>query len=199
MAAYVTVDEIKRAMSDAMPANNADYDALFGELAERASRLIDRITGRDENAYAAANPEARLLKGSGQNIVVIEEAFEVVKVETTVDYVTWDEWDANAWWAGPYQKSPFWQLTAHPIFGFGYFPIGERRLRVTAKWGYSLQPPQVVKQAAIMQAVRWFKRGQSAFGDAFANAELGGLQFAKKVDPEIETLILNSGLRRYAL
>lgn len=54
----------------------------------------------------------------------------------------------------------------------------------------------LVRQYALMQAVRWFKRGQSAFQDVTAAVETGQLTFARKIDPEVEFGLLQTGLRR---
>jgi len=61
---------------------------------------------------------------------------------------------------------------------------------------YIWQPDPVVKQATIAQALRWFKRGQQSFQDTGGIAELGTLTYTKKLDPEIESMLLDSGLRR---
>lgn len=61
---------------------------------------------------------------------------------------------------------------------------------------YRWRPTAIVQQATIMQALRWFKRGQQAFTDTGGVVELGTLLYTKKLDPEIETMLLDSGLRR---
>ncbi len=61
---------------------------------------------------------------------------------------------------------------------------------------YRWRPTPIVQQATIMQALRWFKRGQQAFTDTGGVVELGTLLYTKKLDPEIETMLLDSGLRR---
>lgn len=54
---------------------------------------------------------------------------------------------------------------------------------------------EVVQQAALMQTVRWFKRGQQAYQDAAGSMDLGKLLYMKKIDPEIELLVLEAGIR----
>lgn len=61
---------------------------------------------------------------------------------------------------------------------------------------YIYRPPEVVKQAVIIQTARWFKRGQSAFQDVTASAEMGTLVYAKSLDPEIETIIKALGTKK---
>ncbi len=58
------------------------------------------------------------------------------------------------------------------------------------------RPDDLVRQATLIQAVRWFKRAQSAFQDVAAAAELGQLTFARKTDPEVEFMLVEAGLRR---
>jgi hypothetical protein len=64
---------------------------------------------------------------------------------------------------------------------------------------YVWRADELVRQATLIQAVRWFKRGQSAFQDVSAALELGQLTFARKVDPEVEFMLLDAGLRRLAV
>lgn len=54
----------------------------------------------------------------------------------------------------------------------------------------------LVRQCALIQAVRWFKRAQSAYQDVSAALELGTLTFARKIDPDVEFMLVEAGLRR---
>jgi hypothetical protein len=58
------------------------------------------------------------------------------------------------------------------------------------------RPDSLVKQATIAQALRWFKRGQQAFQDTGGVAELGQITYTKRLDPEIEMMLYDAGLRR---
>jgi hypothetical protein len=58
------------------------------------------------------------------------------------------------------------------------------------------RPDDLAHQAALIQAIRFFKRAQQAFADAGANVDLGQLVFAKKLDPDVEAILLTAGLRR---
>ena len=61
---------------------------------------------------------------------------------------------------------------------------------------YVYQAPAMVKQAVVIQAARWFKRGQQAYQDVSASAEMGQLTYAQKLDPDIATMLYAAGLRR---
>ncbi len=199
MADYATVAEVKTSLSDAMPSSETQYDSLLAALVTRASRYVDALTGRGLDAYAAPAASTRLYDGKNKPQLLIDEAAELTLVEVSDDGATWSAWNSNDWYVMPYSTPPFWAIAANAMGGYGYFAKGVRNVRVTGRWGYSLTPPDTVKQCTIIQTVRWFKRGQSAFGDAFANADLGGLQFVKGIDPDIQTMVFDAGLRRVAL
>lgn len=64
---------------------------------------------------------------------------------------------------------------------------------------YVWRADDLVRQATLIQAVRWFKRGQSAFQDVSAALEFGQLTYARKIDPEVEFVLLDAGLRRLSV
>lgn len=64
------------------------------------------------------------------------------------------------------------------------FPeTGQPTVRVTAKWGYAVSVPLAIKQATIIQATQFFKRGQGVWADALANGDFQELRFVKETDP----------------
>jgi len=64
-------------------------------------------------------------------------------------------------------------------------------VRVEAKWGYSVNPPDDVVEACIMQTARWYKRLQGAMADSLASADLGELMYVQKLDPDIAGILLD--------
>lgn len=72
-----------------------------------------------------------------------------------------------------------------------------KAVKVVGKFGYTTATPDDVKQATIIQAVRWFKRGQQSFKDTGAIAELGQLQYTQALDPDVAQLLKH--LRRVTL
>jgi hypothetical protein len=61
---------------------------------------------------------------------------------------------------------------------------------------YRWRPYELVEQATLTQAARWFKRAQQAYADAGANVELGRLVYAKRLDPDVEVILLEAGLKQ---
>ncbi|OQC57688.1 MAG: hypothetical protein BWX54_01141 [Verrucomicrobia bacterium ADurb.Bin018] len=56
---------------------------------------------------------------------------------------------------------------------------------------YIWRPADIIRQAATVQAVRWFKRGQQGFQDTGAVAELGQITYTQKLDPDIATMLMH--------
>ncbi len=54
---------------------------------------------------------------------------------------------------------------------------------------YTWRLPEAIKQAAIIQCVRNLERGLQGYGDARANPELGGMQWVRKMDPDVEAYL----------
>ena len=54
---------------------------------------------------------------------------------------------------------------------------------------YELTRVKLGRMATIIQASRWFKRGQQAFQDTGAVVELGQLRYTQKLDPDVAALL----------
>lgn len=200
--AYATVDEVKAALPDV--SWGTAYDALLAELVQRASRAIDRFTQRHPGAYYVTADETRYFDGSGTRELWIDE-LAAAPTEVAVDeagdgtYTVWAPTDYIPWpYNAPALGQPYLRLDVDQLNGtksiWYRFP---RSVRVTGKFGYSTAPPDDVKQATIIQAVRWFKRGQQAFQDVGAITELGQLRYLQALDPDVKALIEH--LRRVAV
>lgn len=209
MADYVTAAEIKAAMPDVF--SGSTHDALLATLATRASRLIDGLMGWGEDGFdAPATATDRYYAGSGLDYLYIDPCVEVpavaVKVnETASSYTAWTA-DTDFIAAAGSQ--------ARPQFNAGYYTLllvlpgvaktftessRAKTVKVTGKWGRTASPPEIIKQAVIVQVGRWFKRGQSAFQDTAGMPDLGTLQYTKDLDPDIKRILLSSGYRRTQL
>jgi hypothetical protein len=84
------------------------------------------------------------------------------------------------------QGLPFEKL----VFAAGTFlPLGEGQLKVNAKWGYVTAIPAGVKEIALLQAARWFKRKDAPFGVAGADVMGNAMRLLSKLDPDVEVLL----------
>ncbi len=196
MADYCTAAEVMELMPDTEWTGK--YAPLLASLATRASRLIDRLVGREPGAFAvgASAASARVFDGSGGRELWVDEMAAVpalVEVDETGDlsYVAWAASDYVAW---PYNATllsrPYLRLDVDQMNGnkaaWYRFPRG---VRVTARWGYSLIVPEDVRQAALVQTVRMFKRAQQAYQDVGAIVELGQLRYVQSLDPDVAMMV----------
>lgn len=195
MTAYLTTAELMDEMPDVEWSGR--YEPLLEKLILRASRLIDRITGREEGAYKVSSATVRYFDGSGQAFQWVDEMAEAptaVAVSDTGSLTSYTSWAATDYMPWPYnaaaQGRPYIRLDVDQLNGdhalFYAFP---KSVKVTAKWGYSTAVPEDVQQAVIIQAVRSFKRAQQAFQDAGAIFELGQLRYVKQLDPDVALIV----------
>lgn len=78
-------------------------------------------------------------------------------------------------------------------------PHGLPTVKVTAKWGYATTVPAQIKEACIMQAMRWYKRIQGGMADSLASSDLGQMMYTKELDPEIGFILDRGRFVRPAL
>lgn len=69
---------------------------------------------------------------------------------------------------------------------------GAPTVQVTAKWGYAVTVPAQIKQATLIEAARWSKRGEGVWTDAVSTGEFGEMRYTKALDP-VTVMILAGG------
>jgi hypothetical protein len=194
---YCTVAEIKAVMPDGNWSTT--YDTLLAALATRASRAIDRYLKRKPGAFYVSANVTQYFDGSGERELWIGElaaAPTSVHVAETGDICTptltaWAStdyvcWPYNALDEGrPYLRLDIDQLNGSKVVWYAY----PKAVKIVGKFGYAVAVPDDVKQAACVQAARWFKRGQQAFQDTGAVVELGQLTYTQRLDPDVANLI----------
>lgn len=192
---YCTTTEIKAIMPDTT--FGSGYDAALEALAKRASRAIDRYTNRKPGAFYVDADVTRYFDGSGKTELWIGElaaAPTTVQVAETGDLASLTSWASTDYLCWPYNAlddgQPYQRLDIDTLNGtkstWHGFP---KAIKIAGKFGYSATVPHDVKQAAIIQAFRWFRRGQQAFSDTGAIVELGQLTYTKALDPDVALMI----------
>lgn len=205
-----------------MPDGNwqTDYDTLLGILATRASRVIDKWTGRSPGSYYVTTDATFYYDGpnsgrSGNLVYAYDERLgggsfpnsqlwidELAAVPTSVsmslngDLTSYTAMAATDYICWPYNALedgiPYTRLDLDILYGTHKIWYSFRKgIKIVGKFGYSTSIPDDIKQATIIQAARWFKRGQQGFQDAGAIAELGQLRYVKGLDPDIEMMLMH--------
>jgi hypothetical protein len=198
---YATVAELKTFLG----ITDAADDTALATAITAASRAIDASAHRQFGKTAAT--EARVYSYDGLRLgslqmVAIDDVMTVTDLTVAVDYdgsrayaSTWvtadfDLFPHNA----PVSGVPWTHLVVRSTGTYRYFPKDHSAIRVTATWGWTAVPG-VVKQAALLQAERLFKRREAPFGVA-GSAEYGSeLRLLNKLDPDVDLLI--SSVRRW--
>jgi len=188
---YCTSTEVKAVMPDTTWGST--YDAMLTTLCSRASRLIDGLLKRNAGAFYVTADSTLYLDGAGERELWTPElaaAPTSVSVSSNGSLTVYTAWAATDYICWPYN----WQAMGVPITrldidsvngtqtGWWDYP---KSVKIVGRLGFSITVPDEIKQAAIIQTTRWFKRGQQAYKDVGAIAELGQLQYVQKLDPDI--------------
>jgi hypothetical protein len=187
---YCTVDQVRAELSDDGQRLSLD---LLEKAVNAASRAVDAWTGR--RFWQDAAPVARLYRPDDPYRV------EVGDIATTTGLAVETDTAADGTWA------TLWTLDADFEMGpdnadadggaFAWselvavgglrFPRSRRRaLRVTARWGWSAVPDQVMT-ATILRSVAIFKRRDAPYGVADFG-EFGPVRITR-ADPDVMDLL----------
>ena len=201
MVDYITTNELKTALPDGSVATT--YDTFLNYLVTTVSRCIDRFTKRHNDAFAVASATTRYFTGNGERVldvdemaaaptaVAVAEAGDIDDASGTGgDYTTWASSDYLLWpYNAPDLDLPYSALEIDVLNGTKWvwyrYP---KAVKITAKWGYSEAAPEAIKHACIIQAARWFKRGQQAYMDDSAYTDFGVITI-KQLDPDVANIL----------
>ena len=73
--------------------------------------------------------------------------------------------------------------------------VASPTVQVMAKWGYSATVPEIIKQATVMQSIRYYKRQRGAMADAVLSGDFNIQQYNRMLDPDIKALLTMSRLK----
>ncbi|KPJ77286.1 MAG: hypothetical protein AMJ81_00045 [Phycisphaerae bacterium SM23_33] len=211
--AYATAVELRARIDKTSAADDATLTALIAA----AERNINRACNRPDGFEADATASARIYAGTGRPYLYIDECVSVTLVEVKDsaaddDYEAWAAADWIACSGDPqapdFNSTPYDMVMVDPTGDYSVFTSGKytskggfRPLtdvsrgaptcRITARWGFAASVPYDIKEAALMQSSRWYKRFQSAMSDVLASSELGTLLYRQSLDPDIRRLLID--------
>jgi hypothetical protein len=191
--AYASLADLKASVR----VTDTDDDAELLYALNAASRVVDHYTGRQFGALedaAARYFSAYYHHELGRWVVDIDD------LQTTTDLVVKTNDADDGAFGDPLvldtdfrlyplnaaaDGAPWTQLVAA---SGTTFPTRQRSVEVTARWGWQAIPAVVV-QATLIQAARFFKRRDAAFGVA-GSPELGSeLRLLSRLDPDVAVLL----------
>lgn len=200
MADYCSSSDIKADMPDSALASTTDttYDTAINNFITSASRLIDKEVGREPGWFASTDEETRYYDGSGESTQEIDECHTLTSVSVSEsglmgssNYTAWTL-DTD-FYISPYNydllEIPFYRLIADWNGTKFIFPHFRKAVKVVGQFGYSATPPDDIKMACKIQAVRWFGRAKQMYQDASASAATGQFIYAQSLDPDVKEIL----------
>ena len=197
-------------------------------ILDAVSNLIDMACNRPDGFIADTTASARLYAGGGGTVQDIDECVAITAVAvkdspTDTTYTAWASGDYIKFSGDPidpdFNGLPYTGLIVDPTGDESHFTSGRftqtrgfrpdadelqtrgtPTVQVTAKWGYSVDAPAIVKQVCLIQSARWLKRGLSSHADMMASPDLGTLQFVKAtLDNDLTAILERARLVRPAV
>ena len=198
---YVDKDDVKTWLGMSGTGQDTNIDIAI----DAASRAIDHYTGRVFTISEAV--ETRVYDCEFLDYAFVDDIATttglVVKTLNS-DGSVHDTLTLNTdFLLAPYNadkehpKMPFNKIVMNIENGGKVLPVEHRQgLQITAKFGFPVQHgqsdtvPEAIKQAALIQAARFFQRKNSPMGFS-GNPETGNapIIFLSQLDPDVQTLI----------
>lgn len=201
MADYCALSDIYAQLPESGlgTASAADYDPALAAYITIASRAIDREVGRwDDYFCSPIFGTTRYYDGNGGEELWVDEFLSLSELavsenggQASGDYTVWG---AGDYIVAPYNApdigQPYQRLIVDTLNGDKlHFSRHRRNVRLTGVFGYSFVPPAPVKQACIIQVVRWHIRAKQMYQDTGAGAQFAQYSVSGQLDPDVARLI----------
>lgn len=191
---YCTTQDVKARMGIA--AVNQTKDTTLDAIITAVSRQIDNYCQR---RFWTAN-ETRVYTPTRMDRCLIDDCLAITSLKTDVSGLrlydtTWTTTDYDLL---PYNapldfNEPYWMLVVRINSNY-VFPVGiPGSVQVIGTFGYATTTPDVVREAAIIQAIRLLRRMDAPFG-VVGTPEFGQAHVITTLDPDVRALL--SPLRR---
>ncbi|MFG2056686.1 phage gp6-like head-tail connector protein [Micromonospora sp. NPDC048930] len=190
MAGYTTLELLRRQLK--IKAGDTSEDDAITQAIEAASRSIDDMPpGRPAGAFApptaasvrTLRTRGRLVREGCDWLLLLGSTHEIAtEQDLVVEVRSGDSWQPVTGWEvePPDPGEPITVLRA------SCWPRDET-LRITARYGWPALP-STIAQAALIQALRLYKRRDTPEGVA-GSAEWGGVIRMARLDPDVAALV----------
>ncbi len=208
MTAYTHAYNVRQELAIGSGADAIDdqWDRALEAMAEECSRLIDWYCIVEENAFAATASATRYVDGNGRTELWLPwPAVSVSAVSVEESDGTYTAWTQGTdYYRWPYQDDS--GLTINPILRLDVnaksdgskasWTAGQKRVKVTAVFGITATPPELVERACKQQVAQWYKLASHGWSDTGGSPDFGELQYPRKLDASVMKLL--GPYRRYA-
>ena len=149
MKGYCTSEDIEAyTLTDILDSFEPNVEKWIGAMEE----FIDQETGRSFIADETA--VSRFFDGDGDSEFFTDENIEIefVKIYDSEDTLEYTLLDGVHILSHPYNEKPIRKIFAKPnnALNFSTFPRGLRNIEISAKWGFSENVPEQIRQACTV-------------------------------------------------
>lgn len=195
---YATLTELKLRLPEGAT-YSATLDSLLTALLETISREIDRSLKWEPGAFYVDEDVVRYISGSGsERLLIPEMAAEPTSVEVAEsgDLSSLTSWDSTDYFVYPDNAIAMgqyiWALDVDTLNGTKSVWYAYRKsVKITGKFGFSVSPPDAIKEATILEAVRMYKWSTQGYQDKGANSKTRQLQYDGKISDRAAKLIMD--------
>lgn len=197
---YVTLAEVKAVLGIAS-ADTAD-DSKLETVIMAVCRHIDAYTGR--RFYTSSGAQTRAYSPTDYDIFFCPDDIndlDSIATDADGDGVYETVWTSSDYALNPVNAAldsqPYTYITLKPLGSYTFPSSIPNSLQLVGKfgWGATSAAPQEVRQAALIQAERVFKRKDAPFG-VVGSGEFGTVSLIGDFDPDVKALL--SGVMRRA-
>jgi len=196
--AYVSAYAVRQELSvgSGKAAIGGKWEHVLWNMAVEASRLVDSYRSLEDGAYMATASSARLIDGNGAvRLKLPWPAVSVSLVEVEETDGTFTEWTLNQDYLlfprNAIAGRPYRRVDVNPKSGTtkSVWTYGPSRVRVTAVWGVSATPPDLIVRAVKVQCAIWYKMAMTGWSASSGAQELGMLDYPRKLDPAVKQMV----------
>jgi hypothetical protein len=182
-ALYCTLQELKQSLQVTDALSDVDLERAL----DAASRAVEGFTGRE---FFLRTATTRLYYPEDGHRVLTPDLVSVTTLKVDEDgdrtYAqTLASTDYELW---PLDGPPYQEIRTWPLSSETFVP--GRYVQVVGSFGCLVAgaAPVAVRQATLLLASRYYKRGEAPFG-VLGNTDLGTYQRISKEDPDVATLL----------
>ncbi|MDP2654894.1 MAG: hypothetical protein Q8Q08_12810 [Candidatus Omnitrophota bacterium] len=175
---YTTEAKVEAFLNKSIVTGEADFpiNAAVDIIEKRTDRVfyIPEVTSDDDTG----EPSERLFDGNGRNKLRVDECVAVTKLEVSRD--GWGDTfteivvgGANGYYKLPTNAAARLLPFSHLLLRSDTFQRGVQNIRVTAKWGYSADPPEAISLAATILAAGIYNYNRGGGGSNVKSESIG--------------------------
>jgi hypothetical protein len=166
---------------------DASFEDTIEEWIGQIEAYIEKKTGRIFIADEIATE--RWFDGNGETDMYIDEFVEItdVVIYDALGNVEYNLTKDTNYIEFPYNELPKRGLRVkyYNTIGFTYFPSGTKNIKVTAKWGYSVDVPELIKYATMVLTAGIINFSNKADGEV-KSEKIGDYQVTYKDEAQWE-------------